>query len=164
VRAWPFDPQQALAAAQRAKTLPRPLMVHGFRTVSPAVEAFVQAYRSGLPPLPPSLFLEPLRGGPARVLGVNVAAGPRPAGPEWGSYLQQRGVRGVLYVGPVDAAARQDREIARSIGLGWSAAGGTAAEVLTAVASGGPWYVYGSGLQALLPELDRRLDPGVPEG
>ena len=162
IRSFPFDPQQALAAAARAKALPRPLMVHGFRTVSPAVEAFVQAYRTGLPPLPPSLFAEPMEGGPARVLAPNLAAGPRPTGREFGAYLQQRGVRGIVYVGPADAAARGDRGIAESIGLAWKTVGATAAEVRAVTGQGGPWYVYGPGLGAILAELDRQLDPGVP--
>jgi protein tyrosine phosphatase (PTP) superfamily phosphohydrolase (DUF442 family) len=162
VRSFPFDPEQALAAARRAKALPRPLMVHGFRTVSPAVEAFVQAYRTGLPPLPPSLFAEPMEGGPARVLAPNVAAGPRPTGREFGAYLQQRGVRGIVYVGPADAASRGDREIAKSIDLAWKTVDATAAEVRAATGQGGPWYVYGPGLGPILAELDRQLDPGVP--
>ncbi|HEX2076469.1 MAG TPA: hypothetical protein VHG08_02135 [Longimicrobium sp.] len=164
IRGFPYDPAQALAAAQRARSLPRPLMVHGFRTVSPAVEAFVQAYASGLPPLPPSLFAEPMQRGQPRVLGVNVAAGPRPAGPEWGSFLQRRGVRGIVYVGAADAAAREDRGSAESVSFAWRMAGGSADEVLAIVRQGGPWYVYGPGLAAILPALDARLDPGVPAG
>jgi hypothetical protein len=163
IRSFPFDPRQALAAARRAKALPRPLMVHGFRTVSPAVEAFVQAYRTGLPPLPPSLFAEPMEGGPARVLAPNVAVGPRPTGREFGAVLQQRGVRGIVYVGAADAATREDRRIAESIDLAWKTVGATAAEVRAATGQGGPWYVYGPGLAAILAELDRQMDPGVPE-
>ncbi|HEY0021830.1 MAG TPA: hypothetical protein VGB24_02940 [Longimicrobium sp.] len=162
IRSFPYDPQQALAAARRAKALPRPLMVHGFRTVSPAVEAFVQAYRTGLPPLPPSLFAEPMEGGPVRVLAPNVAVGPRPTGREFGAYLQQRGVRGIVHAGTADAASRADRAIAESIGLTWKAGGATAAEVRAATAQGGPWYVYGPGLGAIQAELDRQMDPGVP--
>jgi protein tyrosine phosphatase (PTP) superfamily phosphohydrolase (DUF442 family) len=162
IRSFPFDPQQALAAARRAKALPRPLMVHGFRTVSPAVEAFVQAYRTDLPPLPPSLFAEPMEGGPARVLAPNVAVGPRPTGREFGAYLQQRGVRGIVYVGTADAAARADRSIAESIDLAWKPVGAGAGEVRAATGQGGPWYVYGPGLGAIQGELDRQMDPGVP--
>lgn len=161
IRSFPFDPQQALAAARRARALPRPLMVHGFRTVSPAVEAFVQAYRTGLPPLPPSLFAEPMEGGPVRVLAPNLAAGPRPTGREFGAYLRQRGVRGIIFVGA--GGAGEDRRIARSIALAWKASGATAQEVRAAAGQGGPWYVYGPGLQGILAELDRQLDPAVPE-
>ncbi|MBW3654572.1 MAG: hypothetical protein KY444_00575 [Gemmatimonadetes bacterium] len=127
------------------------------------MEAFVQAYRTGLPPLPPSLFAEPMEGGPARVLAPNVAVGPRPAGREFGAVLQQRGVRGIVYVGPADAASRADRGIAESIDLAWKTVGATAAEVRAATAQGGPWYVYGPGLGAILAELDRQMDPGVPQ-
>ncbi|HEX8213589.1 MAG TPA: hypothetical protein VF584_25695 [Longimicrobium sp.] len=162
IRALPYDPAQALAAVRHARARERPLMVHAFRSVSPATEAFVQAWRTGLPPLPPSLYAEPMRGGAARVLGANVAAGPRPAPNEFGAYLHQRGVRGIVYLGPSGTPeARADAEVARSAGLAWhSAAPGPRLDAL--IAAGGPWYLYGPSLAAALPALDARLDPGVP--
>lgn len=164
IRALPYDPAAALQAAQRARSLPRPLYVHGFLTVSPAVEAFVQAYRTGLPPLPPSLFVEPMRAGAVRILGVNVAAGPRPTGPEFGAYLQQRGVRGVLFVGTAGApGASEDRAVARSIGLSWQAFTPDAAPLLDKVRRGGPWYLYGPDLALVEPQLAAHLDPAVPD-
>lgn len=40
IRSTPYDPEQALAAARRARALPKPLMVHAFRTAgSAAAEA-----------------------------------------------------------------------------------------------------------------------------
>ncbi|HEY0154241.1 MAG TPA: hypothetical protein VGB92_19675 [Longimicrobium sp.] len=162
IRAVPYDPAQALAAVRRARAMERPLMVHAFRSVSPATEAFVQAWRTGLPPLPPSLFAEPMRGGAARVLGANVAAGPRPAPNEFGAYLHRRGVRGIVYLGPAGSSeARADAEVARSAGLAWHALNpGPRLDAL--IAAGGPWYLYGPSLAAGLPALDGRLDPGVP--
>lgn len=159
----PYDPARALEAARRAKALPRPLVVHAFRTHSASTEAFVQAYRTGLPPLPPTLFQEPMQRGAPRVLGANVAVGPRPAGAELGGYLWPRGVREVVYLGsPESPDARRDRETAASTGLRWRAAPAAGEALHRLLSRGGPWYLYGPGLAALEPELERRLDPGLP--
>ncbi|MBD0319516.1 MAG: hypothetical protein ICV87_04230 [Gemmatimonadetes bacterium] len=144
IPAWPYDPELALRAARRARALPRPLVVHDFRSASAPTEAFVAAYRTGLPPLPPSLFVEPMRGGSVRVTGTNVARGPRPTGPEFGGYLRQRGVRGIVYVGTGEPAG--DRAVAESIGLRWRSVAEPGPELDRIVAAGGPWYLYGPAL------------------
>lgn len=159
----PYDPQSAVHAATRARALPRPLVVHEFRTASAATEAFIQAYRTGLPPLPPSLFREPMKGGAVRVLGANVAAGPRPSGPEFGGYLHRRGVRGIIFLGSSDTpGARREREIAESVHLQWHTISGPGPELDSVITRGGPWYLYGPALERTAPVLDARLDPGVP--
>ena len=163
IPALPFEPEAALRAAQLARSLPRPLVVHAFRTASAPTEAFVQAYRSGLPPLPPSLFLEPMEAGRARVIGVNVAAGPRPAPREFGAYLYARGVRGVVFVGPAGTGeARAGRSAAGAARIQWRTVPGAGPELDGIISRGGPWYLYGPGLSTVLPALEGRLDPGVP--
>lgn len=145
VPSFPYDPEAALRAARRARALPRPLVVHAFRSASAPTEAFVAAYRTGLPPLPPSLFVEPLKGGSVRVTKTNVAQGPRPTGPEFGGYLRQRGVRGIVYVGT--RAPDGDRSVAESIGLRWRSVAAPGPELDRMVAAGGPWYLYGPALE-----------------
>ena len=163
IRTLPYDPAEALAAARRAKALPRPLMVHAFRTYGTArTEAFVQAYRTDLPPLPPALFGEPMQGGPVRVVGVNVAVGPLPAGPEMGGYLRPRGLRGVVFLGPEGhSEAVRARRSAELAGLRWVRMDGGGPALLELLSRGGPWYVFGPGLAAARAELEARLDPAT---
>jgi hypothetical protein len=132
----PYDAARALTAATRARSLPRPVVVHGYRTASPVVEAFVQAYRTGRAPLPPSLFREPLSGGAIRSVRVNVVYGPEPTQAEVEGFLRPRGIRGLVRYGAGAAPTSGD-------GL-QRASATTPDELRSTVATGGPWYVYGS--------------------
>ncbi len=163
-----YDPEQALMLARAAALLPRPFVVHAFLGVdtgrSPAAEAFLQAFRSNLPPLPPALFLEPLAGGPARVIAPNVALGPRPAAADLAGELLRRGVRELVYVGdPTSDEARDDQQAARAAGLAWRAVADRPAELLALLASGGPWYLYGPQAAALEPAIAQELGPAIPQ-
>ncbi|MDX1390076.1 MAG: hypothetical protein R3344_12855, partial [Acidobacteriota bacterium] len=97
-----FNPQRALEIAEVIDERSQPTIVHEYLSPtsgrSPAAEADIQAHRSGLPPLPPSLFVEPMSDGTAAVVAPNVAIGPRPAPNEFGAYLFPRGVRGVVFL------------------------------------------------------------------
>lgn len=161
-----FDPARALAIARETAEMERPLVVHAFLGLdsgrSPAAEAFVQAFRSGLPPLPPALFAEPLASGPARVVAPNVAVGPRPADAEFAGYLAPRGVHRVLCVGGDAAATDEDRQASESAGLPWSAAAADTERLLDRLEEGGPWYVYGPGLAQVEPRIVARLGPAIP--
>lgn len=162
-RSFPFDPDAVLEAARRVRSMPHPVFVHAFLTRSPVVQAFAQAYASDLPPLPPALFAEPMERGEVVIAGVNVALGPRPAGREFGGYLGQRGVRGIVYLGgPGDAAAREDRRIVESAGLRWHTRTAADSTLLESISTGGPWYLYGPGLAPARAELERRFDPALP--
>lgn len=159
---YPWNPNAALAIARRIRTLPGPVYVHGFRSDRPRLQGVVQAYRSGLPPLPPSLFTGGMERGEVEVIGTNLAVGPRPTGAEFGAYLKPRGVAGIVYVGSgADSAARDDAPIAASVDLHYRAMAGTDPALLRLLGSGGPWYVYGPALEELRPELERRFDTGL---
>lgn len=163
-----YDPEQALVLAREAALMPRPFVVHAFLGVdtgrSPAAEAFLQAFRSNLPPLPPALFTQPLASGRARVIAPNVASGPRPAAGDLAGELLRRGVRELVYVGDgTSAEAREDQEASRAAGLAWRAMAARPAELLALLATGGPWYVYGPQAGAIEPALAARLGPAIPE-
>ncbi len=155
-----YDPQVVLAAARRVKQLPRPLAVHAFLPNSTATQAFQLAYESDLPPLPPELFREPMGGGQVELIGANVATGPRPDGPEFGTYLHRRGVRGIVYLGERRADTDVDREIARSVPLEWQAFEEYSTELVGTLAQGGPWYVYGPALEGLQARIAQALREG----
>ncbi len=163
-----FDPRRALEAARRAWTLPRPLVVHAFLAPSsgrsPSAVGFMQAFLSGRPPLPPSLFSTPMEGGAVEVVAPNIAVGPRPTPSEFGAYLVPRGVREFVYVGdPDDPAAREDADVAADHDLSWRAWDGADEGFLRAAREDGPWYLYGPGAAATIPVVAGRHGPAVPD-
>lgn len=162
----PYDGQRALEVANRIRRVPGPKIVHAFLSLgsgrSPSAEAFVQALRSGLPPLPPALFREPLARGPARVVAPNVAVGPRPRSREFAHLLPRRGIRGFVYLGAArEEAARADQEICRTEGLDWRALSDPVA-LLELLATGGPWYLYGPAAAAVSPQVAEAMGPAIP--
>ena len=163
------DPFAVLEAARRVRGLSGTVVVHAFLSPStgrsPGAEAFLQAWRSGRPPLPPAHFRAPLKGGPAEVLAPHIAAGPRPAVGEFNSYLALRGVRAALHVGrPEPEAARQDSAAARGARLEWrSAAPDDPEALLDRLDRGGPYYLYGPGLESVRAAIAGRFGPAVPE-
>jgi hypothetical protein len=162
-----YDPEEALEAARRVREAARPVYVHAFLndlSRSPAAQAFASAYASGAPPLVPSLYSEPLAGGPMTPLAPNAAAGPRPEAGEFGAVLHRRGVRAFLHLGdPASAAAREDQALCAQHGYRWQAAGaGVDAVVSLLRTEGGPWYLYGPGLAKISKALAEKLGPAAP--
>jgi hypothetical protein len=162
----PYDGERVLDVVDQVRRIPGQKVVHAFLSLdsgrSPAAEAFVQALHSGLPPLPPALFNEPLVRGRARVIAPNVALGPRPRQDEFAGTLHRRGLRRFVYLGDAqDAEARQDAKICREAGLGWRALSDES-ELLEVLAKGGPWYLYGPRAQDLGPGVARTLGPALP--
>ena len=162
----PYDGGRVLDVVDQVRRIPGQKAVHAFLSLdssrSPAAEAFVQALHSGLPPLPPALFNEPLTRGRARVIAPNVAIGPRPQQAEFAGLLHRRGVRKFVYLGDAqDAMARQDEEICLGEGLGWRAVS-DASKLLEVLSEGGPWYLYGPRAHDLGPGVAQKLGPAIP--
>jgi phytol kinase len=163
-----YDPQRAVEIARVVAEMEPPAIVHAFLSPGsgrgPAAEALLQAHRSGLPPLPPSLFLEPMERGIATVVAPNVAVGPHPAPNEFGAYLHRVGVRGIVYLGSADDPGTQvDRDACRIAGLPWEAFEGEVDALIDQLADGGPWYLYGPSLSAARGAISARLGPAIPE-
>jgi len=168
-----FDPAAALDVAREAWTLPRPLVVHAFLSASsgrsPAAEAFQAAFLTGRPPLPPSLFAEPMSAGTPSVIAPDIAVGPRPAPSEFGAYLYQRGIREFVRIGdPNEPSAREDAAIARTHGFRWRSWDGVTADPFAREPGSdprrsGPWYVYGPGLETAAASLAGRYGPALPD-
>ena len=158
-----YDPEEALAAAEATKSLPRPVVIHGFLSPSLRTEAFLQSYRSGLPALPPSRFNETMARGKATVVAPNIAIGPRPLGPEFGNFLARRGVHGIVYMGGADTPdSAEDRASVQEAGLSWETIQTDTGDLFDKVKTGGPWYIYGPLLGAVEAELNRRFGPAIP--
>ncbi len=164
----PFDPYSVLAAARQVAAMERPVLVHHFLGIdsgrAPVMEAFLQAFRSDLPPLPPALFAEPLARGRVVLAAPNVALGPEPKSREF-ALLRDRGVREFVFLGDADSEAAVDgRRAAEEEQLTFRVAPADSAEVDRLIRDGGPWYLYGPGLRARQPDWIATLGPAMPEG
>ena len=155
--AAPWLPDSALAVARRIRALPRPLVVHAFLTRSPPSEGVLQAFRSGLPPVPPTLFAEAMRHGKADVVAPNVVLGPAPDADEVGRLLKARGIRGIVWTGGEPGGSI--RAAAREAGIDVRQSPADAESVAAMVKAGGPWYVTGPGAAGLREALASRLGP-----
>lgn len=164
VRSVDFNADYVLRLADWIRKVPRPLVVHGFKTPSYRIEALIQAYRSHRPPSPPILHRESLARGPAEVLSSHIVTGPRPAGREFGAVLFRRGIRRFAYVGPSnDPTAVEDNAITKGANLSWLAMDPDQSATLDTLANGGPWYMYGPGVSSIKKEIINRFGPAIPE-
>ncbi|MBI2193768.1 MAG: hypothetical protein HYU36_17470 [Planctomycetes bacterium] len=159
----PFDPAQAIEAAQKVRPMARLTVVHAFRDDSPEAAAFRIAYQTGLPPLPPPLFREPLRGGNVELLGPNIAAGPSPTAPEFDSYLYQKGVRALLFCGPDPGGqTEEDRRLAQKAGLSWQAASPRDESLEKTLEQSLTFYLYGPEIEAVRARIRPPKPPAPP--
>ncbi len=157
-----YNPKLALAAAQKAWRMPRPLVVHSFHSPSPRTDAFIQAFLSNRAPLPPSLFDEPLRVGKVTIIAPHIAVGPRPTALGEFKELEKRGIRKYLFIGdPESPEGLRDEEFTRVARFDWRVQEKkkTALKILN---GDGPWYVYGSGLARLRHDIAETYGPAMP--
>lgn len=164
IRQGTYDPAKVLEIVKTVRRLPKPFVVHAFLSPStgrsPWAEGFLQSYRSNRPALPPSLFTLPLERGSVELIGPHLALGPRPQPPEFDA-LRKRGVRSMIFLGDASTPGAQfDRTSSAARGLRWQAIPQT--RVVGAVASGGPYYVYGRMSDDVKEELRLRYGPAVP--
>ena len=165
----PYDPQAVLRAAARVRGLaPGTIAVHDFLAPAsghaPIPEAFLMAYRSGRPPLPPSSCDGPLAAGRLEVVAPHVAVGPRPGPSEFGAVLLRCGVREAIAVGEIaPRALQEDREAASEVRMPIRAAGrARPAELVERLDRGGPYYLYGDVDAALRAAIAARFGPPIP--
>ncbi len=95
------------------------------------------------------------------MIAPHVAAGPTPSDAEFVKYLRPRGIRSAIYVGPTPAAA-PSATAANQAGIEMQVAGDSA-RVLELVQSGGPYYLFGPGLEtartALVDKYAAMMEP-----
>ena len=154
-----LDPLAVLDVVERVRRLPRPVLVHAFRSDGLVTESFRLAYHTGLPSVAPAGFADSLLAGHAQVVGANVVLGPRPTRVELGAFLAPRGIRGILFVGdPSRPEVDEDRRVAiNEAKLEWRALAPDSPRLIDTLAAGGPWYVYGPGLGAVQRRIQRRF-------
>jgi len=139
-----LDPDEILAVARRLKTLPRPMVVHAFRSDSRRSQSFAYAFLYDLPPLVPSSFDDPITNGRVTMAGPNLAVGPAPTEMEIKTFFRERGIFQYIFAGdPKSAQAMDDRRLFGAFGLNWQALDPRYENVFEPTRAGGPWYVYG---------------------
>lgn len=165
---YPYDSQQVLDVARQASRMQRPILIHGFLSAdsqrAPTVEGFLQAFRADVPPLPPTNFVQTMGNVPVEVIAPNVATGPPPRGQDFGAYLYPRGIREFVFIN--DATARETTEDLKSCRQAQFACRTLRADdpdLIETLASGGPWYLYGPGLESIKGLITDRLGPAIPE-
>lgn len=154
-----LDPLAVLDVVERVRRLPRPVLVHAFRSDGLVSESFRLAYHTGLPSVAPAGFADSLLAGHAQVVGANIVLGPRPTRVELGAFLAPRGIRGIVYIGdPSRPEVDGDRRVAMGEAkLQWRALAPDSPELIDTLATDGPWYVYGPGLGAAQRRIQRRF-------
>lgn len=140
----PFDANEILEIAEKTKQMPKPLLIHAFLTKSPQTDAFITAYKTGLPPLSANLFERFMLRGPTELIAPNILIGPNPTKEEFRSYLYSKGIRNIFYIGNYRlASAIYDKLATQDAGLKWYSSEQMNQDVMNMLKSGGPWYVYG---------------------
>lgn len=165
-----FDGRKIIEALALARTLRRPIVIQPFFTSGgqrAAVSEGVRiAHRSGLPPLPPSMWATPMAGGQPEVIAPHIAIGPRPTGSELYQVLAARGVRIAVLVGGVSAKDSVDASAAAAADIELRSVAAEPAQLLTLVESGGPYYLYGRGVEsvkaAVLEKYAALMEPAPP--
>lgn len=162
-----YDPYRILGAVKLARKAKKPVLVHSFLAPStgrsPVGEAFMIAYRTGRPPLSPTMFREPLKAGKADVIAPHVAVGPKPDGPEFGTFLRPRGVRSVLYIGdPASPDVKSGKFACEEARIPYAVFSGMEDDLLKRLSGGGPYYLYGAGAASYRPLITGRFGPPLP--
>lgn len=142
---YPYDPNKVLEVVKQTQQLARPLIIYVEDSASFRAQAFAQAFYTNLPPLSPLLFTVPLEGGPIKLLAVNATGGPRPQPQEF-SYLRDRGIEKILYLGNPSSNIQEEIQTAEQAGLSWQPFQGDFKSLESFLKQGGSWYVYGPNL------------------
>lgn len=163
--AWrPYDTAAMVEAVETARRLPRPLLVHAFRSDVGVAKAFRSVWSSGQASVRPDLLERPLTRGAARSVTGWLVVGPRPEGPEFGNRLEVAGVRGVLRIGGEEIDAVDDRVVVtHETDLEWRQADRLDAALMASLEHGGPWYVYGDDPEGLFASATAEAGVGVAD-
>lgn len=143
-----YDPDSVLNIARQVKRLDPPVVVHGYLTPSRTTEAFIQAFRSGRPPLAPGMYSDIDTVHAITLAAPNVAIYDHHSARDKVTDLYENGIRKSFYVGTApDSVLISERRAFSRAGITWyidkdhmADAGG----LLDSLKTDGPWFVYGS--------------------
>lgn len=148
-----FDGRRILEALEMAKKLQRPTIIHSFFSFDPHRASIAEgvriAHRTGLPPLPPSMWDNAMVDGKPEVIAPHIAIGPTPTASEFSELLHARGIRTAVFVGDAGAATLPAATTATEAVVELRNVPADPAQVLELVKSGGPYYLYGPGVETV---------------
>ena len=154
-----YNANNVLKIAENIKEMSEPvLIIQGFITNSSQTNAFITAYKTGLPPTPPELFEQSLQKGNAQLIAPNILIGPNPIKTEFKKYLYPKGIRNILYIGNERlASAIYDKLVTSDANIKWYVSVVIDQEVIEMLKNGVPWYVYGISNEDLVTHVTQNL-------
>ncbi len=166
VYSTPYDPENMMQIATSVKNMERPAVIHDFFSPSFRTEAFLQSFIYAIPSIPPSLLSNNLSVGKVNLMAPNVVAGQRPVSLEQFAELEKTGIATFLFLG--DNSSREavrDAQLTRVAQFDWRyfCKQDGNSDLTNMLASDGPWYIYGPGLDAAIPVLKAALPAPLPE-
>lgn len=155
-----YDARRILEAVVMARKLPRPTVLHSFfsagRYRASIAEGVRIAHRTGLPPLPPSMWDSAMANGQPEVIAPHVAIGPSPTESEFPGFLRTRGIWSAIFIGEAGRDASAESAAATEAGIEWRVGAPDPTQILEMLKSGGPYYLYGPGLEKVKPAIVER--------
>jgi len=155
-----FDPGEMLNVSNRVWQKKKPTAILYSSGKRYLQEAFTQAFTTSVPPSPPSLFTDPEE----EVIGPNVVIAKTGEPGNLKEAFYNKGIRSYMYLGnPLSEEARIDRREAYDAGLDWEAFRLDQREkFLMHLFSGGPWLLYGPGLELNYRPIASKVEPVIP--
>lgn len=165
-----YDSRRILEAVQMAQKLPGTTVIHSFFSSVPGrsdiADGIRIAHRTGLPPLSPSMWNHRMQAGAPEVIAPHVAIGPKPVGTEFRRYLRARGIWSAILVGEAGKGSPPEAVAANAAGIELRRVPADAAQVLSLIDSGGPYYLYGPGVESVKAAIVERyaamMQPPTP--
>ncbi len=157
----PYKPKAVLAIARQIKQLSQPALAYDYFMPpnSVAMEGFLIAFKADKPPLPVSLFTEPMQAGKVQVVAANIATGPQPTLMDVKNYLIPKGIRDLIYLG--SCANKQYLKLKKSVAMMGVKADCFALNnkgLYMKIANDGPWYLFGPTLPDLRLKKEKNTD------
>ncbi|NQY73333.1 MAG: hypothetical protein HRT90_01070 [Candidatus Margulisbacteria bacterium] len=160
----PYNPYKVLEYAQRVWRAPKPVVVHSFNTNSTAIDAFSLAFRTNLASIPQRIFSRELTNGKIEMIAPHIAIGPEPTESEFKGKLYRKGIRKFLYIGtPNTKQAQRNSLVIASLRLDWEVISPSDKSLIPLISKGGPWYLYGPGLNQVKEIIKTTYGPAFPK-
>ena len=155
-----FDSELMLNASKQVWQMKKPAAVVHTKGMKYLEQGFIQSFTTGVPPAPPSLFVNE----DEEVIGPNVVVAKTEMPRDLKEHYYKQGIRNFMYLGnPLSQEARKDRRLAYDAGLNWEAYRLDRREgFLKYLMKGGPWLIYGPGIDLSLRPIARKVEPAVP--
>lgn len=160
-----YDPDQFLKIARQAWSFSEPLAIFVNNSQSFIAQAFMQAFFTDVPPLPPAWFKDSIsiQGAPVVQVAPNIVVGLQPTQLIMNQDLFPRGIRRLVAIEEVESPEQRSEELYTSDPAIQCSNDYSQSEcVYRTLSKGGPWYVYGPDTPNIQMKLQNRFGPPLP--